>query len=112
MSDAPPPPPPPPPLPPGLPNRQGNRVRVNFAIMTFLAVAEICKEFGIRHPEELSLMRSPLDKENYAKFTGWSKRRKVSFGVYGCIVCTFIVCNVSVSVMCTCVALHVHFMSM
>lgn len=60
-----------------MPNRQKYQMRVNFAIMTFFTVAEICREFGIRHPEELSLMRSPLDKENYAKLTGWGKRRKV-----------------------------------
>ncbi len=60
-----------------MPNRQRYQIRVNFAIMTFFTVGEICQEFGIRHPEELSLLRSPLDKENFAKLTGWSKRRKV-----------------------------------
>lgn len=61
-----------------MPNRHRYQMRVNFAIMTFFTVGEICKEFGIRHPEELSLMRSPMDKEGYAKLTGWLKRRKVS----------------------------------
>ena len=60
-----------------LPNRHKYQIRVNFAIMTLFAVGEICQEFSIRHPEELSLLRSPLDKENFAKLTGWSKRRKV-----------------------------------
>jgi len=72
-----------------LPNRQRYQVRVNFAIMILYAVAEVCKEFGIRHPEELSLMRSPNDKENFSKFTGWSKRRKVCLFVGWC-VCMFV----------------------
>ena len=61
-----------------LPDKQRYQMRVNFAVMTFFAVAEICREMNVRHPEELSLMRSPLDKENYAKLTGWVKKgRKV-----------------------------------
>ena len=59
-----------------LPDKQRYQVRVNFAVMTFFAVAEICRELSIRHPEELSLMRSPLDKEGYAKLTGWVKKGK------------------------------------
>lgn len=66
-----------------MPNRQRYQMRVNFAIMTFFTVAEICREFGVRHPEELSFMRSPFDKENFAKLTGWSKRRKVGREVGG-----------------------------
>lgn len=62
-----------------MPNHQRYQMRVNFAIMTFFTVAEICREFGIRHPEEISLMRCPLDKENFGKLTGWTKRRKVSW---------------------------------
>ena len=62
-----------------LPDKQRYQVRVNFAVMTFFAVAEICRELNIRHPEEMSLLRSPLDKEGYAKLTGWVKKhRKVS----------------------------------
>ena len=53
-------------------------MRTNFGIMNFFAVAEICREMNIRHPEELSLMRSPMDKEGYVKLTGFHKKgRKV-----------------------------------
>lgn len=52
---------------------------MNFAVMTFFAVGEICREMNIRHPEELSFLRSPHDKEGFAKATGWVKKgRKVS----------------------------------
>ena len=58
-----------------MPDKRQFQVRVNFAVMTFFAVAEMCKELNIRHPEELSLLRSPMDfKENYAKLTGFSKK--------------------------------------
>ena len=61
-----------------MPDKHRYQMRVSFAVMTFLTVAEICREMGIRHPEELSLLRSPLDKENFAKLTGWVKKgRKV-----------------------------------
>ena len=51
------------------------QVRVNFAVMTFFTVAEICQELNVRHPEEMSLIKSPDDKEGYAKLTGWAKRK-------------------------------------
>eukprot|EP00731_Ephydatia_muelleri_P027760 Em0019g633a len=57
-----------------MPDKRQFQVRVNFAVMTFFAVAEICREMNIRHPEELSLLRSPMDKENYAKLTGIAKK--------------------------------------
>lgn len=61
-----------------LPDKQRYQMRINFAVMTFFSVAEICKEMSIRHPEEMSLMRSPYDKEGYAKATGILKKgRKV-----------------------------------
>ena len=61
-----------------MPDKHRYQMRASFAVMTFLTVAEICREMGIRHPEELSLLRSPLDKENFAKLTGWVKKgRKV-----------------------------------
>ena len=61
-----------------MPDKHRYQMRVSFAVMTFLTVAEICRDMGIRHPEELSLLRSPLDKENFAKLTGWVKKgRKV-----------------------------------
>jgi len=62
-----------------LPDKHRYQMRVNFAVMTFFAVAEICRELNIRHPEELSFIRSPMDKEGYAKLTGWTKKgRRVS----------------------------------
>ena len=71
-----------------LPDKHRYQMRVNFAVMTFFTVAEICRELNIRHPEELSLLRSPLDKEGYAKLTGWVKKgRKVRMG----LACTVIV---------------------
>ena len=61
-----------------FPDKQRYQLRVNFAVMTFFAVAEICREFNIRHPEEMSLMVSPTERENYVKLTGWAKKgRKV-----------------------------------
>ena len=68
-----------------LPDKQRYQVRVNCAVMTFLAVAEICREFNVRHPEEMSLLRNPMDKENFAKLTGWTKKRKVGKFVVGMI---------------------------
>jgi len=64
-----------------LPDKHRYQMRVNFAVMTFFAVAEICRELNIRHPEELSFIRSPMDKEGYAKLTGWTKKgRRVGCG--------------------------------
>lgn len=62
-----------------LPDKHRYKMRVNFAVMTFFSVAEICREMNIRHPEELSFMRSPYDKEGYVKLTGYAKKagRKV-----------------------------------
>lgn len=64
-----------------MPDKHRYQMRVSFAVMTFLTVAEICREMGIRHPEELSLLRSPLDKENFAKLTGWVKKGRKRSGV-------------------------------
>ena len=58
-----------------LPDKHRYQVRINFAVMTFFTVAEICSELNIRHYEELSLIKSPDDKEGYAKLTGWTKRK-------------------------------------
>ena len=71
-----------------LPDKQRYQIRINFAVMTFFSVAEICKEMNIRHPEEMSLMRSPLDKEGYAKSTGFLKKgRKVGLSFPLNVVC-------------------------
>lgn len=43
-------------------------MRVDFSVKTFSAVISLCKQLGIRHPEELSLCK-PLEpnhlKQNY-----------------------------------------------
>lgn len=45
--------------------------RVDFSTKTFRAVVDLCKDLGIRYPEELSLCK-PLDpmhlKKNYSEF--------------------------------------------
>ncbi len=50
-------------------------MRVHFAMMTFYVVKELTDAFGIRHPEELSLMKSPFDKEGFVKSTGYHKAK-------------------------------------
>lgn len=63
-----------------LPDKSRYSVRVNLSVMTFLVVAEICQELGIRHHEELSLLRSAFDREGFVKLTGYhkSKAKKLS----------------------------------
>ncbi|XP_060110533.1 fermitin family homolog 3 [Heteronotia binoei] len=46
-----------------LPNRCVVHIRANFAQPVFTAVIDICRVLGIRHPEELSLLRAPAEKE-------------------------------------------------
>ena len=77
-----------------LPDKHRYQCRVNFAVMTFFTVAEICQELSIRHPEEMSLMKSPVDKEGYAKLTGWTKARakKVCVCVWCVCVCVCVLC--------------------
>jgi len=41
------------------PDLQMNNMRLNFATDVFHTVQELCGDLGIRHPEELSLMRLP-----------------------------------------------------
>ena len=41
------------------PDLQINNMRLNFATDVFHTVQELCSDIGIRHPEELSLMRLP-----------------------------------------------------
>ena len=53
-----------------MPDLQYIDMRVNFAVDMFHTVAELCTEIGIRHPEELSLMK-PFD-------VGTGKKRKKS----------------------------------
>lgn len=59
-----------------LPDRKRYNVRVNFAVMGLYAVKEICEEFKIRHSEELSLLRSPLDVDGYEKPTGAGRLKR------------------------------------
>uniref|UniRef100_A0A8D2KUP5 Fermitin family member 3 n=1 Tax=Varanus komodoensis TaxID=61221 RepID=A0A8D2KUP5_VARKO len=46
-----------------LPNRCYVRIRTNFAQPVFRTVVDICRVLGIRHPEELSLLRAPEEKD-------------------------------------------------
>lgn len=46
-----------------LPDRTRYIMRIHVAMMTFYVVKVICDTLNIRHAEELSLMRSPFDKE-------------------------------------------------
>ncbi|XP_053135011.1 fermitin family homolog 3 isoform X2 [Hemicordylus capensis] len=46
-----------------LPNRCTVRVRANFAQPVFRTVVDLCKLLAIRHPEELSLLRAPEEKD-------------------------------------------------
>ncbi|XP_055382016.1 unc-112-related protein [Condylostylus longicornis] len=54
-----------------LPDLRFLDCRVDYSIKTFGAVVNLCKDLGIRHPEELSLCK-PLEpeylKKNYAQF--------------------------------------------
>lgn len=59
-----------------MPDRRRYNVRVNFAVMGLYAVKEICEEFKIRHSEELSLLRSPLDVDGFEKATGASRLKR------------------------------------
>ncbi|XP_053576037.1 fermitin family homolog 3 [Bombina bombina] len=46
-----------------LPSQRSLRIRICFSSTTFSACAEVCKVLGIRHPEELSLLRAPDEKK-------------------------------------------------
>ncbi|ESO13121.1 hypothetical protein HELRODRAFT_62964 [Helobdella robusta] len=50
-------------------------VRVNFSVNVFNVNLNICKELGIRHPEELSLMKK-IDPDQLKKNQGVSGKRK------------------------------------
>lgn len=58
-----------------LPNLQVIDMQINFAINIFSVVIKICKELGIRHPEELSLARK-MDREELKKNKGISATRR------------------------------------
>uniref|UniRef100_A0A8C5RWV2 Kindlin-2 N-terminal domain-containing protein n=1 Tax=Laticauda laticaudata TaxID=8630 RepID=A0A8C5RWV2_LATLA len=46
-----------------LPNHCTVRVRANFAQPVFRTVCDLCRLLAIRHPEELSLLRAPEEKD-------------------------------------------------
>ncbi|XP_058382543.1 fermitin family homolog 3 isoform X1 [Diceros bicornis minor] len=50
-----------------MPNRRVLRLRASFSQPLFQAVAAICRLLSIRHPEELSLLRTPEKKEKKKK---------------------------------------------
>lgn len=54
-----------------LPDLRNLDCRVDYSTNTFRAVVNLCKDLGIRHPEELSLCK-PLEaahlKRNYSEF--------------------------------------------
>lgn len=60
-----------------LPDLQYVEVSTNFSIKVFGAVQELCNELGIRHPEELSLMKpnSRMLKEGKRSVRGKTKKR-------------------------------------
>lgn len=49
-----------------LPDLRYLDMKVDFSVKTFSAVIQLCKELGIRHPEELSLCK-PLEP-NHLKY--------------------------------------------
>ncbi|CAJ0949715.1 unnamed protein product [Ranitomeya imitator] len=50
-----------------LPNQRSLRIRVCFSGTTFSACTEVCKILGIRHPEELSFLKAPEEREKKKK---------------------------------------------
>ncbi|KAM4720746.1 fermitin family homolog 3 [Rhinophrynus dorsalis] len=50
-----------------LPNLRSLRIRICFSSTTFSACAGVCKVLGIRHPEELSFLKAPEEREKKKK---------------------------------------------
>ncbi|XP_072277571.1 fermitin family homolog 3 [Pyxicephalus adspersus] len=50
-----------------LPNQRSLRIRVCFSGTTFSSCAEVCKVLGVRHPEELSFLKAPEEREKKKK---------------------------------------------
>ncbi|XP_076463407.1 fermitin family homolog 2-like [Babylonia areolata] len=63
-----------------LPDLQVHNLRVDFSCKCFKAVVKLCKELGISHPEELSLMRKwdREDLKRVAKEVKGHKKKKES----------------------------------
>jgi len=64
-----------------LPDLRFTDCQVNFSIKSFNGVVNLCKELGIRHPEELSLAK-PLDSDhlkfNYGTIKKEEKARRIT----------------------------------
>lgn len=60
-----------------LPDLQYVEVSMNFSSKVFGAVQELCSELGIRHPEEVSLIKpnSRMRKEGKRSYRGKTKKR-------------------------------------
>ena len=60
-----------------MPDLQFVDTTIDFSKKVFHAVTEVCSHFGIRHPEELSLLRPPAreKKEKRTPRKGSAKRR-------------------------------------
>lgn len=61
-----------------LPDLQYFDLKVDFSVKTFASVVNLCKELGLRHPEELSFCRPLMPehlKRNY-KYIGCSPRQR------------------------------------
>lgn len=59
-----------------LPDLQVLDLRINFSVNVFSVVVKVCKELGIRHPEELSLSRK-MSREELKRNKGISATRRV-----------------------------------
>lgn len=68
-----------------LPDLQVHNLRVDFSIKCFTAVVLLCRELGVRHPEELSLLRKwdKDDLKRVAKEVTKIKRKKDAGDVPG-----------------------------
>ncbi|XP_013404560.1 fermitin family homolog 2 [Lingula anatina] len=58
-----------------LPDLQIMDVRADFSVKIFASVIQICKEMGIRHPEEVSLWRK-VDRDELRNRNNVQKRRR------------------------------------
>ncbi|XP_070576753.1 fermitin family homolog 2-like [Ptychodera flava] len=60
-----------------LPDLQQIDMRVDFSVMVFNSVIEVCKDLGIRHPEELSFLRRKDDRfKRNSKNSGSLRKKK------------------------------------
>lgn len=59
-----------------MPDLQVVDMRVNFSMGVFHAIKEICTDFGIRHPEEMSLLKPPEMVQKRRDKTKSTKRKE------------------------------------